>query len=214
MVKIYDVSSAEEFLKSIRLQVEESVVRTVVNTVRGKSGLSFYDLHRHGRRIDGSMRQPICAQATAKKIRKLYDNGTLGPYVIYLDGGPFVAISDGKESQPQSKTAVVKPNLDAGDLSQWRRDHWGEIVRAVEAFCSKRARDIKFASAPLGPFMIPEVPYRYYEKAIIEIIRHHDPVFCDLDMRMADRLEVGEYEQALELLQSIRCALDHWKLLK
>jgi hypothetical protein len=67
------------------LTVDESVVRRVLAVLRKKSNATLYDLYQGGRRRDGAERNPICGKGTVDKIRRLYTEGSLTPYLEYLD---------------------------------------------------------------------------------------------------------------------------------
>ena len=59
-------------------------MREVVETLREENGLSLRDLYEHGTYQDMRARSPICAHGTARKIVRLYKDGTLQPYLDYV----------------------------------------------------------------------------------------------------------------------------------
>lgn len=75
---------AKRFLVGLGLRVDEGVVKLVVNVLSRKSALSFYSLY--ATRPDKP--PPVCGKGTAYKIKRLYDNGELQPYLAYLSQEP------------------------------------------------------------------------------------------------------------------------------
>ena len=79
---------AEQFVRILGLHIEEQAVRIVVETLRGKTNRTGYDLWKPGWYRDGRQRQPVCGKGTVAKIKSLYNEGKLGDYVEFLDRLP------------------------------------------------------------------------------------------------------------------------------
>jgi len=80
-----DMSQVQGFLKSVGFRLPEDKVRIVVLTLLRKTGRSQYDLWAHGRRQDGSNRNPVCGKGTVYKIRGMLLLGRLESYVAFLE---------------------------------------------------------------------------------------------------------------------------------
>ena len=76
MDKIESPDQAVRFLKGLGLQVKVNIVLDVVAALR--DGVPMYRLWNHGRH-----KSPICGKGTAYKIKKLYEDGRLNPYLDY-----------------------------------------------------------------------------------------------------------------------------------
>lgn len=63
----------------------EEVVHKVVSFLTGENQTSLYELYASGTRRDGRSRIPICGKGTAAKVKKLFENGKLQPYLDYLE---------------------------------------------------------------------------------------------------------------------------------
>ena len=74
--------SAQEFLRTLGLTVDETLIREVVNSL--STGRPLYAFYNGGKHPDGSKRTPKCGKGTAYKIKRLYDKGALRPYLDYL----------------------------------------------------------------------------------------------------------------------------------
>lgn len=81
MSKLFDPG---RFLKDRGINVREEVVHQVLASLLGESRRSIYDLTAGGTRRNGSVRPtPICARETTRKIKRLFDEGRLRPFVDY-----------------------------------------------------------------------------------------------------------------------------------
>ena len=67
------------FLIGLGLEVDETVVFQVLRVLQNREELSLYDLYKHGKKIDGTKRTPICGKGTVNKIKKLFETGSLDP---------------------------------------------------------------------------------------------------------------------------------------
>ena len=83
MDKISSQGDAEQYLRDLRLFVPEEVVRQVVNVASGKDKTSFYKLWAGNKSLKVL---PICGKGTVNKIKKLFAEGKLEPYLDYLNG--------------------------------------------------------------------------------------------------------------------------------
>lgn len=116
----------EQFLIGLRIRVPEEEVRKIVDALRSDS--HKYRLYKGGiDRKTGAARMPITSKGTVDKIKKLYDEGELKPYLEYLK---IAAGADGPEpSLTKSKETELNPVLTEGQkehlddlhhcLSEW-----------------------------------------------------------------------------------------------
>ena len=81
---IVDANGAKWFLRALGLHVPESVIMKAVAALRSDASETLYNLYARGMDKVGKERVPICGKSTAYKIKKLYENGQLGPYLLYL----------------------------------------------------------------------------------------------------------------------------------
>ena len=81
---ILNEGDADQFLRGIGLTVDKTVVCKVLDILAGKDSTSIYELYASKLRRDGTIRTSICGKGTAAKIRKLFKNGKLQPYIQYL----------------------------------------------------------------------------------------------------------------------------------
>ena len=76
-----NTNEAQNILRGLGLNVSASVVLRVVSVLQNEAEMSFYDLYAHGKKNDGTKRSPICGKGTAYKIKSLYEDGRLNPYL-------------------------------------------------------------------------------------------------------------------------------------
>ena len=103
------------------LHIDERVLQQVVNVLSSKSK-SLYSLYATRR----GMSPPVCGKGTVYKIKKLFDEGILKPYLVYLSQSEIVdqeleAIAGSKEIEEISPPAqpLVQPTgsvMNIGDL--------------------------------------------------------------------------------------------------
>jgi len=86
MDKLNNSEDAKRLLQGLGLHIDEAVVRQVVNVLSGKAHQSLYSLY--ATRPDKPA--PVCAKGSVYKIKKLYDEGELKPYLAYLSHCPTV----------------------------------------------------------------------------------------------------------------------------
>ena len=86
MDKLSNSEDAKQFLRGLGLHVDAGVVQQVVNVLSGKAHQSPYSLYTT--RPDKPA--PVCGKGTVHKIKKLYDEGELKPYLAYLSQVPNV----------------------------------------------------------------------------------------------------------------------------
>ncbi len=86
MDKLNNSEDAKRLLQGLGLHIDESVVRQVVNVLSGKALESLYSLY--ATRPDKGA--PVCGKGSVYKIKKLYDEGELEPYLAYLSHCPTV----------------------------------------------------------------------------------------------------------------------------
>ena len=81
-MKISSKEEAEQFLKeTLRLRIDETVVREIGAVHRGESNRTSYDLYAKGKYRDDRERNSICGNGTVRKLRKFFVEGKLNPYV-------------------------------------------------------------------------------------------------------------------------------------
>jgi hypothetical protein len=122
---------AEQFLIGLRLRIPEEDVRKIVNALR--SDTPKYRIYKGGiDRKTGATRTPISSKGTVDKIKKLYDEGELKPYLEYLK---ITAEADGSEpSLTKSKETELNPMPTNGQkvtpaLQQGQEEHLDNIRR-------------------------------------------------------------------------------------
>jgi len=98
----------EQFLIGLRIRVPEEEVRKIVDALRSDS--HKYRLYKGGiDRKTGAARMPITSKGTVDKIKKLYDEGELKPYLEYLK---IAAEADGREPPlTKSKETELNPMI-------------------------------------------------------------------------------------------------------
>ena len=80
MYKLNNSEDAKSLLRELGLHIDEAVVRQVVNVLSGKAHQSPYSLYATRR----DKPPPVCGKGTVYKIKKLYDEGELRPYLDYV----------------------------------------------------------------------------------------------------------------------------------
>ena len=124
--KILNDGDAGQFLHKIGLTIGEDVVVKVLDILTEKSSTSFYELYSSKPRRNGTPRIPLCGKGTVGKIKKLFNNGVLQPYIQYLEEG-----SRRKEEfeqyngQPATASTVANDMapLDAQLIKQQQKAH-------------------------------------------------------------------------------------------
>ena len=84
-------------LKGIGFTVKEKVIRDVVDVLRGQGSTSLYSLYKVG------SPKYVCGKGTTSKIKHMYDDGRLNPYLAYLDRG--------QGEQTPGATDLVEPGV-------------------------------------------------------------------------------------------------------
>ena len=98
MDKLNNSQDAKRFLQGLGIQIDETVVHQVVDTLSGKSQKSFYSIYA----TRPNKLPPICGKGTAYKIKKLYDKGELDPYLAYLASPP----TNYRENEPIEENLI------------------------------------------------------------------------------------------------------------
>jgi len=107
MDKLNNLEDVKRFLHQLGIHMEEAAVRQVVNVLSGKVRQSLYSLFA----IRQDKPAPVCGKGSVYKIKKLYDEGKLKPYLDYLK---VIAKEDGNQSAIiKPKYAEVENDLDA-----------------------------------------------------------------------------------------------------
>jgi hypothetical protein len=93
MDKLNNYEDAKKLLQGLGLHIDEAVVRQVINALSEKSHQSLYSLYatRAGKPV------PVCGKGTVYKIKKLYDDGDLQPYLDYVSDA--LTIGEAKDEQ-------------------------------------------------------------------------------------------------------------------
>lgn len=81
--KILDDQQPEQLLRDLGLTVGSEIVSKVIAVLARKN--SLYEIYISKDRRDGSHRIPVCAKGTVYKIKRLYVDGKLNPYIDYLN---------------------------------------------------------------------------------------------------------------------------------
>jgi hypothetical protein len=111
MYKLNNSEDAEKFLKGLGLHLDEVVVRQVVNVLSGKAHQSIYSLW--ATRPDKP--PPVCGKGSIYKIKKLYDEGELQPYLDYIsdtltiDEAKAEQTKEAKHDIPKESQTEQKP---------------------------------------------------------------------------------------------------------
>lgn len=113
-VKIYNQEDADQFLRKLGFRVGEDVVHRVVNAFRNDE--SLYELYASGNRWDGSARTPDCAKATVSKIKRLYKEGELDPYLSYIGFKPYIDTLGNLIENIEREKAISSVQADISDL--------------------------------------------------------------------------------------------------
>ncbi len=103
MDKLNNSEDAKRFLKELGLHIDEAVVRQVVNVLSGKVRQSLYSLYT----TRSDKPPPACGKGTVDKIKKLYDECELQPYLDYLSD----SLTIGEAKTEQIKEAEVLARL-------------------------------------------------------------------------------------------------------
>ena len=102
---------AKRFLQGLGLHIDEAVVSQVVNVLSGKAHQSLYSLY--ATRPDKPA--PVCGKGSVYKIKKLYDEGDLQPYLDYLSGSLTIGeakaepIKGAEHDVPKESRTVQEP---------------------------------------------------------------------------------------------------------
>lgn len=110
MDKLSNSEDAKRLLQGLGLHIDEAVVRQVANVLSGKAHQSLYSLY--ATRPDKPA--PVCGKGSVYKIKKLYDEGELQPYLDYLRGESvippekFIAVEKPSDGHPTSPTLSVQ----------------------------------------------------------------------------------------------------------
>lgn len=80
MDKLDNSEDVKVFLKGLGLNVDEAVVRKILDVLSGKEHRSMYSLYASR----PNKPPPLCGKGTISKIKKLYHEGKLHPYLDYL----------------------------------------------------------------------------------------------------------------------------------
>ncbi len=82
MYRLANSEDVKRFLQGLTLHIDEKVVRQVTDVLTGNSRQSLYSLYA----MRPNKPNPICGKGTVDKIKKLYAEGKLQPYLDYLSG--------------------------------------------------------------------------------------------------------------------------------
>jgi len=142
---VTSIEEAKQFLRELNLTVPEDVVRRVAAVLQRRSVGSMYDLYRIGRRRDGSERTPICGKGTVDKISRLYKQGKLEPYLIYLDAEE-VRVDGQTLAGPEAQIQ------DADYERDWSPEHQPEVKDGGSSDAAPLNRsNEQFQSQPSAP---------------------------------------------------------------
>lgn len=105
--KFTNSEDAKRFLLGLGLQVSEDAVKQVVNILSGRTDRSLYSLYVTRPRKPA----PICGKGTAYKIKRLYNEGKLEPYLAYLSQGPTVGEAESEQLKEAKREAPTEEDL-------------------------------------------------------------------------------------------------------
>jgi hypothetical protein len=106
MDKLNNYEDAKRLLQGLGLHIDETVVRQVVNVLSGKAHQSLYSLYTT--RPDKPV--PVCGKGSVYKIKKLYGEGELQPYLDYVSD--TLTIGEAKAEQiKEAEHDVPKESL-------------------------------------------------------------------------------------------------------
>lgn len=117
MDNIQNEQDADRFMHGIGLRISREVVREIIGVLTGEVPKTLYDLFAAGERRDGSQRQPVCGKGTAYKIKKLYDDGDIEPYLSYL------SLLSHPNQRGQGDPCLSEVKLETDDLRLIVSDH-------------------------------------------------------------------------------------------
>ncbi len=100
---------ADKFLRGLRIIIDGDVVRQVVNVLSGKTGKSLYSLYTSRR----DKPPAICGKGTVYKIKKLYDEGRLAPYVAYINQSPDVDKPKTEQTKESKEVGIKQEQVTA-----------------------------------------------------------------------------------------------------
>jgi hypothetical protein len=116
MDKLNNSKDAEKLLKGLGLRIDEAVVRQVVNVLSGKAHQSIYSLWA----TRNDKPAPVCGKGSVYKIKKLYDEGILQPYLDYLSD--LLTIGEAKAEQTKEAKHDVLKESQTGQVPLFRED--------------------------------------------------------------------------------------------
>jgi hypothetical protein len=93
-VKFLNEDDANQFLRSLGLRIDPAIILRITDHLRGKNKLTPAEIYANGLRRDGSPHTPICSKNTFRKIKKLYIQGYLEPYLNYQNAKYSAAIEN------------------------------------------------------------------------------------------------------------------------
>lgn len=143
MDKIDNPTELKQFFRGLGITIPEDVVSKVVSVLSGKTDKSLYSLYvrRSGRP------PPICGKGTVYKIRKLYKEGKLEPYLTYLQQSPIAdkpkteQTKDSKVAEIPQQQASVELDIavrTSQDLIRQRlNEHFDELAAVAKAYASR-----------------------------------------------------------------------------
>ena len=141
--KIDNPTELKQFLRGLGITIPEDVISQVVSVLSGKTDKSLYSLYVN--RPDRPI--PICGKGTVYKIRKLYNEGKLEPYLTYLQQSPIADEPKTEQTKDSNVAEILQEQasveLDIAirtsqDLVRQRlNEHFDELAAIAKRFASR-----------------------------------------------------------------------------
>jgi len=171
--KIDNPAELKEFLRGLGITISEDVVSQVVSVLSGKTDKSRYSLYANR----PNRPPPICGKGTVYKIRKLYNEGKLEPYLTYLQQSPIA--DEPKTEQTKDSNVAEIPQEQASveldiairtsqDLIRQRlNEHFDELAATAKVLASRVEKLLYYQSKDIPYHQLP------YRGNIVEGLRSY-----------------------------------------
>ncbi|MFZ1915541.1 MAG: hypothetical protein WAU55_10795 [Dehalococcoidales bacterium] len=135
MDKLSNSEEIKGFLQDLGIRIDEAVVRQVVSILSGKSRESLYSLYARGK----NERTPLCGKGSVYKIKKLFDEERLQPYLDYVSKTLVICEAKAKQiketEQEVPKESRTEPALEKRIdplIEEAQKEHMAEIRGLIE----------------------------------------------------------------------------------
>jgi hypothetical protein len=188
MDKLNNSEQEKKLLQGLGLYIDEAVVRQVLNVLSGKSHQSLYSFY--ATRPDKPA--PVCGKGSVYKIKTLYDEGKLQPYLDYLSDSP--TIGEAKAEQILEAKHDVPKESRAEQVPYEETPHKQKIRETTKAL-AERIR----------------VPYYWDRDSVRDLPVEFQPGKYSLSI---DMVEIGENRQMKVLYYDPGAGIDGSHLVK